>query len=101
MGDVNRSKFAYLTYADMIDKLNNGILDAYDRVICTDLNYKQYIISPDLVPTPLSGEETDPTVPLWAKNPIKPNYNDVGAVNRDDMVSNSSIDLMFASIFGH
>lgn len=47
--------------------------------------------------------EIDPTVPAWAKDPNKPNYNadEVGAINKNDIVTTSEIDLMFATIFGH
>lgn len=45
----NRSKFAYLSYEDMLLKLENGVLDAYD-IIFDKNNHNQYIISPDLKP---------------------------------------------------
>lgn len=46
--------------------------------------------------------EIDPTVPAWAKQQQKPNYNaaEVGAVDKDDVISLSEIDLMFLKIFG-
>ena len=47
-------------------------------------------------------EEVDPTVPLWAKDPSKPNYTpeEVGAVNANNQVTFEDIDAMFSAVFG-
>lgn len=102
MPENAKSKMAYLTYAEMIDKLNNGIIDEYDRVIVTDQNFKEYVISPDLIPVPITGEENDPTVPTWAKQPTKPIYSaeEVGAVDADNEMTFSRIDALFNVVFG-
>lgn len=48
-------------------------------------------------------EEIDPTVPAWAKTNNKPNYqaDEVGAVDENNFVTQSQIDLMFLRIFGN
>lgn len=47
-------------------------------------------------------EETDPTVPTWAKQPTKPTYEaeEVGAVGEEDTISNAEIDAIISAIFG-
>lgn len=47
-------------------------------------------------------EESDPTVPLWAKQENKPNYSadEVGAVDADNEMSFAQIDSYFKSVFG-
>ena len=49
-----RVKFGYLTYNEMLDKLANGEVDAYD-VIFTKDTYLTYIISPDLIPVEIKA----------------------------------------------
>lgn len=44
-----RAKFGYLTYEDMIQRIEAGSLDAYDIVYSKD-QHTQYIIQPDLTP---------------------------------------------------
>ena len=46
--------------------------------------------------------EIDPTVPDWAKKEVKPEYTaeEVGAVDEENIISKSKIDLMFLKIFG-
>lgn len=97
-----RSKFAYLSYADMMQKLSDGVLDEFDRVIVTDENFKEYIITPDLTPVPITGAEDDPTVPVWAKQATKPTYNanEVGAVDVNNKITLSQIDAYFNAVFG-
>lgn len=97
-----RSKFAYLSYDDMIQKLKDGVLDEFDRVIVTDENFKEYIITPDLIPVPLTGAEDDPTVPEWAKQVNKPTYNanEVGAVDANNKITFDQIDAYFDAVFG-
>lgn len=48
-------------------------------------------------------DEIDPTVPAWAKEPDKPAYDadEIGAVDEDNVVTRSEIDLMFLRIFGN
>lgn len=43
------------------------------------------------------SEETDPTVPSWAKAPTKPEYNaeEVGAVDEDDIITTTEINALF------
>lgn len=45
--------------------------------------------------------EVDPTVPTWAKQDNKPNYNasEVGAVSLNDTLSLNEIDSIFNAIF--
>lgn len=45
-------------------------------------------------------DEIDPTVPEWAKNPIPPSADDIGAVDVDDVITFSSIDTMMLAVFG-
>ena len=47
-----RAKFGYLTYDDMLIKIQDGILDAYDVCYTKDTN-ESYIISEDLTPSPI------------------------------------------------
>lgn len=67
-------------------------------------DYRQLIHKPSINGTELydNYDEIDPTVPSWAKTPNKPNYtaDEVGAVDTDDIISESEIDLMFLKIFG-
>lgn len=102
MAREDRVKFAYLTYDDMITKLQNQELNQYDRIIVTDRNHAEYVISPELEAIPLSALEDDPTVPGWAKNATKPNYTpeEVGAVNANNELAFAAIDAMFDAVFG-
>lgn len=47
-------------------------------------------------------DESDPTVPEWAKTPSKPNYTaeEVGAVDADNELAYAEIDRMFNAVFG-
>ena len=67
-------------------------------------DYRKLINKPKINGTVLQEDynEIDPTVPAWAKQQQKPNYNaaEVGAVDEDDVISLSEIDLMFLKIFG-
>ena len=47
-----RAKFGYLTYDDMLIKISDGILDAYDVCYTKDTN-ESYIIKEDLTPSPI------------------------------------------------
>ena len=97
-----RMKFAYLTYDDMMTKLQNEELNQYDRIIVTDRNHSEYVISPELEAVPMTALENDPTVPAWAKNLTKPVYTaeEVGAVDVDNELSFAAIDAMFSAVFG-
>ena len=44
-----RAKWAYLTYDSMIDKIQDGTIDAYDVVFTKD-NHEIYVVSPELEP---------------------------------------------------
>lgn len=44
-----RAKWAYLSYDSMIEKIQDGTLDAYDVIYCTTTK-ENYIVSPDLQP---------------------------------------------------
>ena len=50
-----------------------------------------------------AGEETDPTVPDWAKEDNKPTYNaeDVGAVPARSAMTYADIDEVFNMVFGN
>lgn len=49
---VNRLKYGYLSYEDMLVRLNEGKLDAYDLVF--EKNTKEcFVITPELVPSPI------------------------------------------------
>lgn len=102
MAREDRVKFAYLTYDDMITKLQNGELNQYDRIIVIDRNHSEYVISPDLEAIPMTALEDDPTVPDWAKSLTKPAYtaDEVGAVDVDNELALAEIDRMFAAVFG-
>lgn len=102
MAREDRVKFAYLTYDDMMTKLQNRELNQYDRIDVIDRNHMEYIISPELEAIPMSALEDDPTVPDWAKNATKPSYTpeEVGAVNADNELEFAEIDRMFAAVFG-
>lgn len=49
----------------------------------------------------LASEETDPTVPDWAKEENKPTYtaDEVGAVDADNEISLEQIDAWFNAVF--
>lgn len=49
------------------------------------------------------GEETDPTVPEWAKQENKPTYSadEVGAVSAGSAMSYQDIDEVFGMVFGN
>jgi len=102
MAREDRVKFAYLTYDDMMDKLQEGELNQYDRIIVTDRNHSEYVISPLLEAVPMTALEDDPTVPDWAKSLTKPAYtaDEVGAVDADNELSFAAIDAMFSAVFG-
>lgn len=102
MAREDRVKFAYLTYDDMMTKLQNGELNQYDRIDVIDRNHMEYIITPELEAIPMAAIEDDPTVPDWAKNATKPSYTpeEVGAVNADNELEFAEIDRMFAAVFG-
>lgn len=49
---VNRLKYGYLSYEDMLVRLNEGKLDAYDLVF--EKNTKEcFVITPELIPSPI------------------------------------------------
>ena len=102
MAREDRVKFAYLTYADMISKLQEGILNAYDRIIVIDRDYSEYVITPELEAIQTTADESDPTVPSWAKQTFKPIYtaDEVGAVDVNNELEFAVIDAMFAAVFG-
>ena len=102
MAREDRVKFAYLTYDDMVTKLQNEELNQYDRIIVIDRNFAEYVITPELVAVPLTALEDDPTVPEWAKSLTKPAYTaeEVGAVDADNELTFAEIDRMFAAVFG-
>ena len=45
----NRAKFAFLKYADILNKINDGTLNEFD-IIYTKDSHENIIISPDLIP---------------------------------------------------
>lgn len=51
----------------------------------------------------VAGEETDPTVPDWAKQENKPTYNaeEVGAVSAGSAMTYADIDEVFNMVFGN
>lgn len=102
MAREDRVKFAYLTYEDMMTKLQSGELNQYDRIDVIDRNHTEYIITSELEAVPMASVESDPTVPAWAKNATKPSYTpeEVGAVNADNELEFAAIDAMFAAVFG-
>ena len=102
MAREDRVKFAYLTYDDMMTKLQNGELNQYDRIIVIDRNHSEYVISPNLEAIPMTALEDDPTVPDWAKSLTKPAYtaDEVGAIDVDNELALAEIDRMFAAVFG-
>jgi len=102
MAREDRVKFAYLTYDDMMTKLQNEELNQYDRIIVIDRNFMEYVITPELVAIPTTASEDDPTVPEWAKSLTKPAYTaeEVGAVDADNELGFAEIDRMFAAVFG-
>jgi len=102
MAREDRVKFAYLTYDDMMTKLQNGELNQYDRIDVIDRNHMEYTITENLEAVPMTALEDDPTVPDWAKNSTKPAYtaDEVGAVDVDSELALAEIDRMFAAVFG-
>lgn len=46
---TTRARYGYLSYNDMLTRISDGVLDAYDIVYTYDTK-ENYIISPDLVP---------------------------------------------------
>ena len=67
-------------------------------------SYPQLYDKPSINGVPLIDniDESDPTVPSWAKNPYKPEYtaHEVGAVGSDDEMSLQEIDRLFNAVFG-
>ena len=67
-------------------------------------DYNDLINKPTLNGKVLQGDmlEEDPTVPAWAKEKQKPTYTseEIGSVNREDMITLADIDKMFSQIFG-
>ena len=51
----SRARYGYLTYADMIKKISDGKLDAYDIVYAKDTK-ECYIITEDLTPSPIQSK---------------------------------------------
>ena len=102
MARKDRVKFAYLNYDDMMDKLEEGLLNQYDRIIVIDRGFCEYVITPELEAIPTTADESDPTVPSWAKQAFKPTYTaeEVGAVDVDNELTFDEIDRMFAAVFG-
>lgn len=49
---TQRMKYGYLSYADMITKIQDGILDVYDIVFSKDTK-ECFIVTPDLIPSPV------------------------------------------------
>lgn len=49
---TQRMKYGYLSYADMMTKIQDGILDVYDLVFEKDTK-ECFIITPELVPSPV------------------------------------------------
>lgn len=68
-------------------------------------DYEKLKNKPSINGTELIGnyDEIDPTVPAWAKEPDKPEYDadEIGAVSENNIVTRSEIDLMFLKIFGN
>ena len=74
--DNNKAKMAYLTRENMLLKINSGELDEYDRVVVTDENYKEYIISPDLEAISINNDYN--------------NLNNIPQINGNILIGNKS-----------
>lgn len=84
---------------------DNILYTDIDTTIGTGTNdYKKLINKPSINGTELydNYNEIDPTVPDWAKEPDKPQYDpsEIGAIDENNVVTESEIDLMFLKIFG-
>lgn len=55
MGITPRAKFGYLSYDDMLQKIQDGILDAYDICYTKDTN-ECFIVSEELIPSPIHSK---------------------------------------------
>lgn len=86
-----------------VDSQNKAVaLETKDTCTVTENDYERLRNKPKLNGVVISGEmeESDPTVPSWAKAPNKPQYTpeELNVVGEDNVITLDEIDAIFRGL---